>query len=186
VWRVVEWFLDRTDRKRRRIRIERALALNRRGEARADGLDMTSLCSRLEIEWRARDVHPWDRSQTPERYAATFVEQCLSDTDAAIIRLFEGLPWVDILDVRVLDPNTDETIISGTVYRPEAQEAAEPALGMRLKNLGVTYRVSGWHFESLKPEAGDKLDVPTAAANSHGRPSAQVIDLPLRSAARRG
>ncbi|HVA69081.1 MAG TPA: hypothetical protein VNF45_07180 [Candidatus Binataceae bacterium] len=37
------------------------------------------LCSRLEIEWRARDIHPWDSGVALERRAAMFVEQSLSD-----------------------------------------------------------------------------------------------------------
>jgi hypothetical protein len=42
-------------------RIKRALALNSRGEARRDGLTVDSVSSRLEIRWRARGIHPWDR-----------------------------------------------------------------------------------------------------------------------------
>lgn len=41
--------------------IEYALALHARNEVRRDGLTLTKTSSQLVIEWRARDVHPWDR-----------------------------------------------------------------------------------------------------------------------------
>src|SRR5579864_776789 len=69
--------------------IERALALHLRGEVRSDGLNPTSLATHLEIEWRARDIHPWDRGLlSPAQRAAAFVKQSLADTEAAIYRLF--------------------------------------------------------------------------------------------------
>ena len=186
MWHALEWFLDTTDRKRRRAQIEKALALNLRGEARSDGLEMTSLCSRLEIEWRARDIHPWDLGVALERRAAMFVEQCLSDADAAIMRLFDKLPWVDIIDVNVLDPDSDETIMTGTVYRPAPEKELERSAAMRVKDLGLNYRVRGWKFESLKPETGDRWLDSAAVSNSASRLSSGDTRSPLRPATRRG
>jgi hypothetical protein len=59
------------------------------GEARRDGLTPISVATHLEIEWRARDIHAWDRDllSASERTAA-FVDQALRDTGAAICRLF--------------------------------------------------------------------------------------------------
>jgi hypothetical protein len=38
--------------------INNALSLHRRGEGRRDGLTLTQVSHRLEIEWRTRDIHP--------------------------------------------------------------------------------------------------------------------------------
>ena len=47
-------------------RMVKALALNKRPrEVRRDGLSLSQFCNRLQIEWRARDVHPWDRDRSP-------------------------------------------------------------------------------------------------------------------------
>ena len=53
--------LSRFDGYRYKRSIERALALHLRGEARRDGLSAIRMATHLDIEWRARDIHPWDR-----------------------------------------------------------------------------------------------------------------------------
>lgn len=67
-------------RVRIRRRVIKALALNQRGEARRDGLALNYFRDRLEIEWQARNIHPWDRDLPPARVARLFAEQCLDDT----------------------------------------------------------------------------------------------------------
>ena len=113
--------------------IERALALYLRGEVRSDGLEPMNLTTQLQIEWRARDIHPWDRSLlSPAQRAAAFVEQALADTEAAICRLFEALPQVDIIALRVLDQTAETMIISGTVSRqllPRATKTFQSGCG---------------------------------------------------------
>src|SRR5580658_7640103 len=155
------------DRFRYRQNIKGALALHRRGEVRKDGLTAVSVTTHLEIEWRARDVHPWDRPllSRGER-AAAFVRQSLADTESAVQRLFQALPHVDVLTLRVLDHASEAVIISGTVARPDVSNRDERlSIGMRLRYLGLTYHSAGSLFEPLE----DTL--PTVAATTTGTPA---------------
>jgi len=117
----------------------------------------------LEIEWRARDIHPWDRRLLPpaER-AAAFVQQSLADTEAAIYRLFvEAVPHVDVITLRVFDRMSKNVIISGTVSRPVTSAREEKlSIGMRLMYLGLTYHSAGSLFEPLEE---DHRSAPAAA-----------------------
>jgi hypothetical protein len=95
---VLERVLCKLDGYRYNHNIERALALHLSGEARRDGLHATKSTTHLEIEWRARDIHPWDRGLlSPGEKPAAFVKQSLADTEAAIYRLFEALPQVGVI-----------------------------------------------------------------------------------------
>jgi hypothetical protein len=129
-----------------RRRIERALALHLRGEVRRDGLELVRWCNRLEVQWRARDIHPWDSDLPVDRRANLFVEQSMEDTEAAIFRLFEAFPQVDVIDIRVLGPTAESLMIAGTVCRADLDIShSMPSVRMRLRRLGVSY-----HFaESL-------------------------------------
>jgi hypothetical protein len=153
--------------RRYKQNIERALALYLRGEVRRDGLEPINLTTQLQIEWRARDIHPWDLSLlSPAQKAATFVEQSLADTEAAIRRLFEALPQVDAIALRVLDRTSDTVIISGTVSRLAAAARDEHlSIGMRLMYLGLTYHSAGSLFEPLEE------DRPAPAAHAGGVPA---------------
>jgi hypothetical protein len=164
---VLKMLLRKLDGHRYQHDIERALALHLRGEVRSDGLDPINLTTQLQIEWRARDVHPWDRGLlSPARRAAAFVEQSLVDTEAAIHRLFEALPQVDVIALRVLDQTSEAVIISGTVSRLAASARDESlSIGMRLIYLGLTYHSAGTLFEPLE----DTL--PAAAATTTGAPA---------------
>jgi hypothetical protein len=54
-------------------------------------------------------------------------------TEAAICRLFEVLPQVDVIALKVLDRISETVIISGTVSRPAAAARDENlSIGMRL------------------------------------------------------
>lgn len=143
--------LCKMDSSRYRRGIEHALALNLRGEVREDGLTLSRVLSRLEIEWYARDIHPWDRDRdlSWEDRAYKFVQQCLSDTEAAISRLFARLPQLDTIDVRVLEPKSQRLIIAGTVSRSELEKNESLSVGMRLMLSGITFRLSGWNFDVL-------------------------------------
>ena len=125
-----------------RRKIRQALSLHRRGEVRRDGLAADHVCSRLEIRWRARNIHPWDRHRTREESEALFVEQALADTEAAVHRLFERLPHIDVIELSVLEPASEALIASGTVHRSALNATRPPLLsvGMRLRELGITYR----------------------------------------------
>lgn len=119
--------------------INGALALHRRNEVRLDGLALQSLCNRLEICWHARDVHPWDRSSSPERQKATFHQQAMEDTEAAVLRIFESRPEVQVIELRVLEPHSNAVLASGTVHRSaiNVTEHHSPSIRMRLGALGI-------------------------------------------------
>jgi hypothetical protein len=149
MWRVLKRFFAEGSQYRRNI--ETALALNRRGEVRRDGLRLRSAINRLAIEWVARDIHPWDRELQPGAKATLFVEQCLSDTEDAVYRLVDRLPSIDLIDVRVLDPSCEYAIICGSVLRTEPNKSKVLSPAMRVKLLGLNYRLLGSHFEALDP-----------------------------------
>jgi hypothetical protein len=136
-----------------RRRIAKALALNKHRRAmRRDGLSLSQFRTRLEIQWRAREVHPWDRQRGLSQKDITelFAKQCLDDTSAAIERLFCKLPEVEFIDFTVIDPKSSATILHGSVDRSEAITSNDVAPGMKLKNFGATYRLNDWRFEPLK------------------------------------
>jgi hypothetical protein len=143
-------FFARLERWWSHRRIASALALNKRGELRSDGLSPVHFHHRLEIEWRARDVHPWDRGAPQSQMDKLFAQQCLKDTSTAIEQLFCRLPEVEFIDFRVLDPTSSAPILQGSIDRKEAEAATGDSPGMRLKKLGATYRLSNWRFEPLR------------------------------------
>ena len=133
------------DHWRFRRNLEDALALQRRGEARSDGLRLDAMSSHLEIRWRAREIHPWDRDLlSGSRKQAAFAEQALADTEAAILRLFEKLPHVDVIQLRVLEPDSETLIAAGMVHRTDlsARRAHLLSVGMRLRDIGVQYNLA--------------------------------------------
>jgi hypothetical protein len=161
---VLKTMLRKLDGCRYKHDIDRALALYLLGEVRNDGLEPINLTTQLQIEWRARDIHPWDRGLlSPAQKASTFVAQALADTEAAICRLFEALPQVDAIALRVLDRTSDTVIISGTVSRLAAVARDENlSIGMRLMYLGLTYHSAGSLFEPLE----DDRSAPAAHAGA--------------------
>ncbi len=88
------------------------------------------------------------------------MEQCLEDTDAAIRRLFNALPEVDAIDIRILECQSETAILTGRISRSDLDTARSESVGMRLKELGVNYNLNGWHFES------PHLDQPGSDATS--------------------
>ena len=135
--------------QRLRRKVIGALEVNRRAGVRNDGLSLKRVRSRLEVEWQAREIHPWDQGLPPERAAQKFVQQCLADVDAAISRLFATLPDTDEIVLRVLDPTSGNPIVAGMVTRAEAATARAGSVGMKLRSLGLVYRLANWQFESL-------------------------------------
>lgn len=123
---------------RRRTAIENALALQRRGEMRPDGLTPVKISQVLEVEWRARSIHPWDRHRPTSRAEQLFREQCYADTEAALVRLFRSLPDVDVICFRVLGQDSDDEIVSGLVTRAAIGQADPSASARtRLWQMGV-------------------------------------------------
>ena len=85
--RALKRFAAYLTQQRLRRKVIGALEVNRRAGVRNDGLSLKRMRNRLEVEWQARGIHPWDRGLPPEREAQKFVEQCLEDVDAALSRL---------------------------------------------------------------------------------------------------
>jgi len=136
-----------------RSRVEQALKLEQRGGVPQDGLSLSDLQHRLEVRWNARDVHPWDRHLPTEERRAAFIGQALTDTEAAIARLFESLPEVDVIDLKVLEPESDSILLSGEVLRYDFQHVRpSPSIRMRLTEMGVS-------FEALEMDYGYQLRV---------------------------
>jgi hypothetical protein len=127
------------ERRRLRSRVIRALTLAPRGAVANDGLSLRNMSPSLTVEWYARDVHPWDNDLPAERRAELFTAELMADTVAAIRQMFERLAEVDVIHVRVLEPNEPhETILAGTVCREDLRAARDcPSPAMNLKLLGV-------------------------------------------------
>jgi len=137
----LQWLSVRVRLPRVRGAVMKALALAPRGFVRRDVLVLNAVSARLKLEWRTRDIHPWDRGLSSERRNARFRDQALQDTDAAIVRCFRLLPEVDEIDVRVLGPgSSDAVILAGTVARCDVAAVrgiASPR--MRLELMGIRY-----------------------------------------------
>jgi hypothetical protein len=133
--------LARIARWRFRRLIVRAFTLRPRGFAARDDLRLDDVSAHLRVEWRSRDVHPWDRDVPPERRSALYLEQLVCDTDAVIVKAFATLPDVDAIELRVREPHApNRAILAGTVTRDDlaaARGLASPR--MRLAMLGVRW-----------------------------------------------
>ena len=61
----------------------------------------------------------------------------MQDTEAAIIRLFDALPQIDVIDLSVIG-QTRAPMVEGTVSRCDLQVARPlPSVRMRLRDLGI-------------------------------------------------
>jgi hypothetical protein len=152
MWPIVETVLHRLEKIIHRHNIGWALALHRRGEVRSDGLEAIRISNHLEIEWTARKIHPWDRGQSSNSDFA-FLDQTLADTDAALARLFEALPLIDAVVLRIFDPVSGAAIIAGTVYRSAISEVnGNVSVRMRLNRWGLKFRSTGLCLEPLETD----------------------------------
>jgi hypothetical protein len=135
--------------------VKRALALRPRGAIPHDALILKSLRllghDRLQLEWHAREIHPWDRDLPPSQQAELFSKQALEDTDAALVRLFQRLPEIEQIEFHVLKPTASGgVILTGVVDREQALDPEPPpSLRMRLNRLGVRYKMAEDHLVPL-------------------------------------
>lgn len=161
---------------RDRKAIQDALALHRRGEVRRDGLDLISAAHHLEIEWCARDIHPWDRFTEPEKREALFAEQSIVDTEAALSRLFNELPEVEVIEFRVIRRGSGQRILAGTVER--AARPSSPCVSARTKlwqgGVAITF-VAILAFVLSSGASGAQSQ--TATANPAAESSSPTTDL---------
>lgn len=118
-------------------RVEQALALRERGAIRNDRLSLVSFKNILQVEWIARSLHPWDRDLPPGEAERKVVLQCIEDASAAIAHLFDLVPAVDAIEVRVLDSQSRAPILAGRVERSDAESRVHLSPLMRLSALGL-------------------------------------------------
>jgi hypothetical protein len=132
-------FLQRYKAIRQHHAIQRALGLQHLGDGRRDGLTLNRASHRLQIEWQARGVHPWDRTPDSEQQDHLFAEQSAADADAVLTRLFEQMPAIDVIEFRVIHPETGLLMIAGTVDRSVPVAETRAVSGRtRLWRRGVT------------------------------------------------
>src|SRR5271169_6385536 len=124
-----------------RAKVGEALALHRRGEVRIDDPQLLDLTVRIQVRWRARELHPWDRDLSGDRAARKLARQCLSDTEAVLEGLFEKCPDVDVIDLSVIEPNPDgnRRVLFGSVRRDEFAQWHPLSTDMRLRLVGLHY-----------------------------------------------
>lgn len=133
-------------------KIQRALALHWRGEARRDGLVLTAARTRLQVEWIAREVHPWDRDLPLPIAQRRFSEQCLDDTRAAIERLFNQFPMLDSIEICVKRNRSDPPLLSGTVSRRDLDLVNFSSTTMTLHAFGLKFRLEDRELRSREAE----------------------------------
>jgi hypothetical protein len=115
-----------------------------------DVLVLTDLSlSPFRIEWRARDLHPWDSDLSLTLRTQLFHELTLRDTEAALGRLFMVFPDREQIAFRVVEPAaTNRVIAAGNVVRGEFEAADRyPSLRMRLHMMGVRMATAGGQLE---------------------------------------
>src|SRR5262249_43539864 len=132
-------------------RLTRALGLGPRAAEVPDRVPLSNVSTRMEIEWYAREVHPWDRDLPAERKARLFADESLTHTGAAIRGGWERFPEVDAIEISVLEPHKPHAVLfKGSVSR-DGFDRCPPNLspGMTLKLLGVEYRLTDGCLEPL-------------------------------------
>jgi hypothetical protein len=165
--------------------VNRSLALRPRGGVVNDRLVLHKLSGQLQLEWHARAVHPWDRDLPPCHQVEAYFEQAVADTDLAIRRIFQRLPEIDVIEIRVFDAQDPTKImLAGVVTREDALDADLPySPKMRLKMIGIQYaKIMGPCLEFVPTSATPVFLPPVATTDfsqGHaGRRSLQGSRLP--------
>ena len=126
------------------------MAVGNRGAVRGlDALELRDLHATMRVEWIARELHPWERARDPRVAGQLFAQQCLRDVDAAIARLFDQLPEVDALEIRVLREVGGLVLFEGLVERHEPALVQHLSPRMKLKSIGVRFHMSDGRLEPL-------------------------------------
>jgi len=146
MWGWRRWLGRLTEvRERRRLlkRVDRALRVPPRGGCADDRLILKRISTQLQVEWCARDVHPWDRDLPVERRDELFLEQCREDTVLAVQRMFARLAEVDVIEIRVIEPSPSaRTILAGIVSRHDL------AVVSRQRSPRMSLNLMGIHHET--------------------------------------
>src|SRR5260221_14703491 len=171
---------------RRGIRslVNRSIALWPRGGVVNDRLVLHKLSGQLQLEWHARAVHLWDRDLPTYRQVEAYFEQAVADTDFAIRRIFQRLPEIDVIEIRVLDTQDPTKImLAGVVTREDAlapDQSYSPK--MRLKMMGIQYaKIMGPCLEFV-PASPTSIFLPPVANNGktalQSRPPLKALNRP--------
>jgi hypothetical protein len=123
--------------------------VSRGGAVANDSLQIHALSARIQLEWTARPVHPWDHDLPQEEQSDLFVRQCLHDVDQAVAQLFERFDVVDELDISVRDPESNVRILAGVVSRPDYLASRGLSTQMRLKMAGLAYEIGRGGLQPL-------------------------------------
>jgi len=134
-------FLQNREGYREQNAIQDAVTPHRRGEVRGDGPTLTSASRRLEIEWPPRDIRPWDRCTGLKERKVLFAEQSIADTDAALTRLFNELPELDVIEFRAIHPDFGRRIFAGAVKRFVRRSSPRLFARTRLWQRGVAMTI---------------------------------------------
>ena len=88
------------------------------------------------------------------RAAKKLAEQSLADTEAALERIFSACPDVDVVELSVMEPDRegDRRIMFGAVQRNEFQQWHPLSTNMRLRLVGLHFRMVDDHMDPLPPE----------------------------------
>jgi hypothetical protein len=124
------------------------MALHWRGEARCDGLRLTAARTVLQLEWLARDLHPWDRDLPRVRAHLEFSAQCFDDTEAAITRLFNEIPVLDAIEVCIRREAAQSPLLTGTVEREDFERIERAPAALKLRRVGLKFCMSNEGLES--------------------------------------
>jgi hypothetical protein len=138
------WLSEVRERRRLLKRVERALRVPPRGGCAGDRLVLTRVSTQLQVEWCARDVHPWDRDLPVDQRDERFFEQCRQDTIAAVQQMFAHLAEIDVIEIRVVEPQPPaRTILAGAVSRQDwSAVRRQRSPRMSLKLMGIHHEVS--------------------------------------------
>jgi hypothetical protein len=138
---LLKWFRSARETDRLRNRVGAALAEVGRGGDGSNSLRLGSFSLRLKIAWRARSLHAWDWDLPPDRATLRFARQSLSDTEAALERVFAACPDVDLIEMTVHEPDPERAgiLMVGSVSRKEFESCHPLSTAMRLRLVGVNY-----------------------------------------------
>lgn len=133
--------------------VVQALRLHLCGVPHRDDPKLMDMTVRLQVRWRARELHPWYHD-LPDQAARELAQQTLSDTDTVLERIFAACPDADVIELTVIEPNPDgnRRVMFGTVRRDEFAQWHPPSTDMRLRLVGLHYRLVDEKLEPLPAE----------------------------------
>jgi hypothetical protein len=151
----LNWFRPARQPDRLRKRVNATLTPVGRGGDGSNFLRVEDVSLALRISWRARRLHAWDCDLPPERASRRFARQILADTEAALERLFETSPDVDLIEMTVHEPDPEGAgvLMVGSVSRKEFESCHPLSTAMRLRLVGVNYLLVDGRIQRLPEPA---------------------------------